>query len=114
MKKAEQLIYTLEMSLLTPDIRKSPLQLKELIADEFIEHGSSGTIYDKNDLLNSLPCEEERSYVVENFSVLKLSSKVMLATYRVTCESKSSLRSSIWKFKNARWQMIFHQGTPCP
>jgi hypothetical protein len=113
MRQENQLIYSLEMSLLTPEVRKSTTQLKKLIADEFIEYGSSGVIYNKNDLLESLPLEETKSYVVEDFSVLALSPNVMLATYKVTVASKRSLRSSIWQCKDNCWQMVFHQGTPC-
>ncbi|HAU0263900.1 TPA: DUF4440 domain-containing protein [Legionella pneumophila] len=114
MKQEHQLIYELEISLLTPDVRKSTVQLKQLISDEFIEYGASGLIYNKNDLLDSLPEEEPQSYLVNNFSVLELSPEVMLATYKVTVASKSSLRSSLWQYKHNRWQMVFHQGTPCP
>lgn len=113
MKHEHQCIYELEISLLTPKVRKSSTQLKKLIADEFIEYGASGLIYNKNDLLDSLPEEDPQNYFVENFSVLELSSEVMLATYKVTVASKSSLRSSIWQYKNNCWQMVFHQGTPC-
>lgn len=112
-KREHQLIYEVEISLLTQHIRKSHTQLKQLIADEFIEYGASGLIYNKNDLLDSLPEEEPQSYFVENFSVLELSPEVMLATYKVTVASKSSLRSSVWQYKHNRWQMVFHQGTPC-
>ena len=40
----------LEEELLVPTVRKSP-RLEELLADEFIEFGSSGRIYTKNDLV---------------------------------------------------------------
>lgn len=113
MKQEHQLIYELETSLLNPKTRKSITQLKLLIADEFIEYGASGSIYNKNDLLDSLPEEEPRSYRVNDFSVLEVSPEVMLATYKVTVASKSSLRSSLWQYKHNRWQMVFHQGTPC-
>lgn len=88
MKQEHQLIYELEISLLRSETRKSIAQLKLLIADEFIEYGASGSIYNKNDLLDSLPEEEQRSYMVNDFSVLEVSPEVMLATYKVTVASK--------------------------
>jgi hypothetical protein len=45
---------------------------------------------------------------------------VVLATYRLAWSEggyeapKQSLRSSIWKLIEGRWQMVFHQGTPSP
>jgi hypothetical protein len=46
----------LEESLLDPDIRKST-QLVELLADEFIEFGSSGRVYTRDDLIAVLQAE---------------------------------------------------------
>ena len=65
MKQEHQLIYELDTSLLNPKTRKSITQLKLLIADEFTEYGASGSIYNKNDLLDSLPEEESRSYILQ-------------------------------------------------
>src|SRR6185437_2276684 len=96
-------IYDLELSLLTPEVRQSTAQLNQLIADEFIEFGSSGKFFNKKDIIESLPHEEPRKYNVEDFAVSTLSANVMLATYKVTIDSKPSLRSSIWKFENNRW-----------
>ena len=109
-----QLIYDLELSLLKPEIRKSPDQLKKLISNEFIEHGSSGFIYNKSDLLKSLPKEKTEHYLITDFSARELSSNLMLATYKITVNFKRSLRASIWQLNGSDWQMIFHQGTPIP
>lgn len=106
-------IYSLELSLLTPAVRQSIKQLSLLIADDFIEYGSSGRIYNKKDLLESLPEEKTEHYAVEDFTSSKLSKNVILATYKVTIGSRRSLRSSIWKNNGSHWQMIFHQGTNC-
>ena len=108
-----QTIYELELSLLNPSIRKSIEQLNQLISSFFIEFGSSGKIYNKHDLLEFLPAEESKSYVVEDFTTSELSEHVILATYKVTIGSQRSLRSSIWKFNGGVWQIIFHQGTNC-
>lgn len=53
-----------------------------------------------------------------DFQVKLLSPDVVLTTYRVVklsekrSETGHSLRSSIWKSIDKRWQMVFHQGTP--
>lgn len=107
-----QLIYDLEHSLLKPEIRQSANELKQLIANDFIEFGSSGCIYNKRDLLEFLPQEKPPQYFITDFDVRELSSTLMLATYKVTINCKGSLRSSIWQYGDSGWQMIFHQGTP--
>ena len=61
MKQEHQMIYELETSLLNPETRKSIEQLKRLIADEFIEYGASGLIYNKKDLLILFPKKSHRA-----------------------------------------------------
>lgn len=107
----KQVIHQLELSLLDSSVRQSPEKLSQLIADDFTEFGSSGKIYTKKDILQSLPFEEPKKFVVKNFDVTELSSDVMLATYTVTVGSDCSLRSSIWRCQGNTWQMVFHQGT---
>ena len=104
-------IYKLELSLLEPGIRHSHAQLDKLIADDFIEFGSSGKVYNKNDLLKFLPSEGVREFSVADFEVKELSQNVILATYKTIENGAFSLRSSIWKQYGDEWQMVFHQGT---
>ncbi|MBY0272778.1 MAG: DUF4440 domain-containing protein [Alphaproteobacteria bacterium] len=106
-------IYELELSHLNPETRHSVKKLENLLADEFMEIGSSGKIYHKNDIFKWLPLESPRQFIVEDFSVLTLSEDIILATYKLTSEAVSSLRSSLWKFNENKWKMVFHQGTKC-
>jgi hypothetical protein len=48
-----------------------------------------------------------------HFKTLVLAPGVVLVTYRAGRQhgSEASLRSSIWKRIDGRWQMLFHQGT---
>lgn len=48
-----------------------------------------------------------------DFEIYPLSEDTVLTTYRVKDETRmlNTLRSSIWKFIEGRWQMFFHQGT---
>lgn len=50
---------------------------------------------------------------LSNFEIHQLSEDTVLTTYRIYNEIKMehTLRSSIWKYRNGRWQMFFHQGT---
>jgi hypothetical protein len=56
----KQLIHQLEQSLLEPSVRQSVTLLNQLIADDFIEFGSSGKIYNKKDIIDSLPSESTK------------------------------------------------------
>jgi hypothetical protein len=106
-------LYNLEMSLLDSSVRSSNTKLNQLIADDFIEFGSLGKIYNKKNVLEFLPLEPLRKFIVEDFVVTELSSEVILATYKAIIDQVTSLRSSIWKMNGGKWQMVFHQGTKC-
>ncbi|WP_242966799.1 DUF4440 domain-containing protein [Desulfosporosinus sp. FKA] len=88
-----------------------------LLADDFVEFGSSGRTYDKIQVVEGLPHSPTVPTVIEDFQVKVLSSYVVLATYRAVKanesreEMRNSLRSSIWRFTDGRWQIVFHQGT---
>lgn len=115
----ESLFRELEERLLQPDVQKSARDVMDLLADEFIEFGSSGRVFDKQQIINSLQNERiepltQRS--ITEFQTLVLATGIVLVTYRVVRhisgeQPVNSLRSSIWKFNNAQWKMIFHQGT---
>jgi len=106
--------------LLDTEIRLSAGKVSTLLADEFVEFGSSGHIYDKSATIKALAqeaFEPTAKRIIDDFRVRLISQAVALVTYRATRSVANervtySLRSSIWKITDGRWQMIFHQGTP--
>ncbi len=106
----------LEELLLVPDVRKSS-RLAELLADEFIEFGSSGRVYTKDDLVAVLQAESPVVQVTSDFRVTTLAPDVALLTYRIRRLSQPPVdtrRSSIWRRSGGRWQIVFHQATVTP
>lgn len=106
-----KLIEALEQSLLSASVRQSTEQLNKLIADDFLEFGSSGKVYNKQDCIK--PDDIPRKFVVSDFKIKELSKDVTLATYKTTENGVTSLRSSIWQRYGDEWKLIFHQGTKC-
>lgn len=106
-----EIIYQRERSLLSFSVRTSKEALNKLIADDFVEFGASGKIYNKQDVLDSLPSETARTYIIKDFKVKELGEDAALATYKIVEDGMQSLRSSIWKKINGDFRMIFHQGT---
>lgn len=106
-------LYSLDVRLLHSDVRKSEKELNELLADDFMEFGSSGRVFDKKDILDRLPGEKDPEMTLTDFEARLLAENVVLTTYRVLNRQnmKYSLRSSIWKLNEGKWQMTFHQGT---
>ncbi|TSB46001.1 DUF4440 domain-containing protein [Alkalicoccobacillus porphyridii] len=105
------MIQELENSHLRPDIRKSVEKLGELLADDFIEIGSSGKKFGKNECLKGGVALDEMT--LHDFEMRHLSEQAVLTTYRVQNHTKNrtTLRSSIWQKMNGRWRLYFHQGT---
>jgi hypothetical protein len=112
---------SLEERLLDPAVRRDSEQVSALLADDFVEVGSSGRTFDKAQVLeslrNELPLEEA---LIRNFVAKPLCSTVFLVTYRTTRRDASgvhrshSWRCSIWVKRDGRWQLQFHQGTSIP
>ena len=118
MNQIEELIRNLEERLLQADVRWSATDIAELLADDFIEFGSSGHIFDKQATIDGLQRESHTEIALTDYQAKILAPDVILVTYCAVRSASApasptqSLRSSIWKRLDGRWQLIFHQGTP--
>ena len=101
-------IRKLEDQLLDPAVRASADALDRLVSNDFVEFGSSGRVYTKQDVIAQMLGAPSVTVSLTDFNVLALSPDVALATYR----TPGSLRSSIWRCEGDNWRIVFHQGTP--
>jgi hypothetical protein len=104
---------SLEELLLQSDVRKSE-RVSRLLADGFIEFGSSGRVFTKAQIVSALGSEHPTTITAHDFSVSLLAPHVALVTYRAHLHTEPpvyTLRSSIWQQRGGQWQMAFHQGT---
>ena len=114
----QDLVRQLEERLMQPEVRRSAQDVAELLADEFIEFGSSGRAFNKQEILEYLKHEASAERSIVDLRATLLAPGVILATYRgIKLDTKglqatSSLRSSVWKLQDGQWKMVFHQGTP--
>lgn len=110
-------IRQLEEQLLRPEVRRSPVALGSLLADEFVEFATDGNTYTKTQVIAALQREVAHVWSVSDFRLVILGDDVVLATYRAakrhepSDEVVESLRSSVWTRRNNEWQLLFHQGT---
>lgn len=110
-------IRRLEETLLDPAVRSNPDELAINLADDFIEFGSSGRVYDKTHILAAVEDEPTAQYSIADFHLIRLRPDAVLATYRASkvlapaSEPVESLRRLLWVRSDGRWQMKFHQGT---
>ncbi|TDL34217.1 DUF4440 domain-containing protein [Jeotgalibacillus sp. S-D1] len=96
------------------EVRKSRKELDKILADDFFEIGSSGYFCDKKDCLED--GVELTEMTIHHYEIHPLAVDVVLATYVINNKTKNrhTLRSSIWKKIDGRWQLYFHQGTITP
>ncbi len=106
-----------EETLLDPAVRTNRTRVAELLADDFVEFGSSGRIWTRDEIRDLLAGETPAPIDMMDFECALLADDVALVTYRAsrtdarTGTQLSSLRSSIWTKKSAGWRLRFHQGT---
>ena len=111
------LLSKLEAELLQPGSRRSTDKLNELIAEDFIEIGESGSRYTKKEVIGLLPKQAPARHAVSDFQAREISPDLVLATYTVattleeTSSTTHSRRSLVWRRRDGRWQVVFHQGT---
>jgi hypothetical protein len=111
----------LEESLLDPAVRHNSALVASLLADDFIEFGSSGRVFNKASILEDLKNEPPRlASLLSDFSTREIAPNAILATYKATRRNLNdeiigqSWRSSLWTNIDGRWQITFHQGTMIP
>lgn len=110
-------LLSLEKRLLMPEIRKSGEELEELLSDDFIEIRSTGVLADKKKSIMELKNQPLTRYELSDFCCKVLSSDVALTRYKIKKsgsylkEKVYTIRTSIWKRINNKWQMVLHQGT---
>ena len=106
----------LEEQLQTSSVRANATAVASMLTEEFREFGSSGHIFSKIETIHALRAESVMQITMRDFQAVLLSEEIALVTYRAIREQAGSLaveslRSSLWIFREGRWQMYFHQGT---
>jgi hypothetical protein len=106
-------LFRLEQQLLQPSTRRDAAALTSLLAEDFREFGSSGRIYTRQQIIDALETESPHTILLSDPLCQQVAEEVALLTYRTAAPRTAShaLRSSLWVYRDDRWQMIFHQGT---
>ena len=114
-KNIPETLFDLELKLLDPKIRKDKGELEALLAKDFFEFGSSGKVWSRAEIIESLQNEMAVRTNASDFAARVLGEGLMLVTYKTQRGEKQTqqlaLRSSIWRKNKSKWQMVFHQGT---
>ena len=114
------LLRACEEALLDPEVRRDRARVEALLAEDFLEFGSSGRAWSREEILELLATETYQPPVMEDFSCDWLAESVALVTYKTVRVDPESglravvLRNSIWIEKSGEWRVRFHQGTKVP
>lgn len=89
-----------------------------MTAPDFWEVGASGTVYSRDDVLDTLhrryadpDYDPMEGLVVSDFAVRRLESDTWMTTYRLHQVDRLTRRASIWRHDGDRWVLLYHQGT---
>jgi hypothetical protein len=108
----ERQLHELEERLMRPGTRSSRRNLEELLAQEFVEIGTSGTEYDRENVISAMMLEHPAAWSIANFKARALGENAALVIYTATKSGgESSVRSSVWRRYGSQWKIVFHQGT---
>lgn len=113
-----QHLLNLEKTLLDPAVRLNRDRVAVLLSHDFVEFGSSGRMWTREQILDQLASEEFTAPTLENFECCQITESIALVTYRTlrtnaeTGEAVATLRSSLWSLQSGAWLLRFHQGTP--
>jgi hypothetical protein len=110
------LLVNLERDLHKKSTRRSKEKLDELLHDDFEEIGASGRTYNKVQIIEELLTEKPLTINASNFELRMLSEDIAQLKYKTrntadNCTFRTTLRTSIWKYENSKWKLVFHQGT---
>jgi hypothetical protein len=107
-----------EQALLDPAVRRDRAKVDALLAEDFLEFGSSGRIWTRQEIIDSLGAGTYTPPAAAPMDCVRLAADVALVTYRAlrlnreTGAGIETLRSSIWVMRQGQWRLRFHQGTP--
>ena len=104
-----------ELSLLDPEIRRSPERVGALLHPEFHEFGVSGRHWDRAaiiDMLATTTEPEAAPAVASRMKGVRLAPDAVHLTFDTENNGRHAHRSSLWRRTEEGWRLYFHQGTP--
>jgi hypothetical protein len=104
-------LYSLEERLLHPDRTPDRTTLIALLASDFQEFCPTGRVTNRQQTADDMLASHPRAATIHHYFVTPLCDTAALATYRLTTPNAVTHRSSLWVFRDNRWQLFFHQGT---
>lgn len=97
-----------ELHLLDPATRRDRDTLEDLMHPEFVEVGTTGTVWRREDTIAALLADPGHPGPVDDLSTDELAYGIALVTYRCA----GTRRVSVWVREVTKWTIRYHQSTP--
>jgi hypothetical protein len=109
-------VLQLERELQTAECRRDRARVSALLAEDFLEVGASGKVWDRPSALELLGAESGDDAVIE---VHDLTGRVIGDGFVLACwdsdrGGRRARRTSLWRRDLAGWRLVHHQGTLLP
>jgi hypothetical protein len=104
-----------ELALLSLDVRRSPVDVEDLLDPDFQEIGASGRLWTRVEMVNALPgglSDGEGSIQAREMDWRWVGPDLILLTYVSDSQGRRARRSSLWRRSAGSWRLLHHQGTP--
>lgn len=118
LKNITEHLWQLELKLLQTDLMLNSTLIDNLISSDFEEINSNGQVNSRVEVVNWLLHKDKNiHWSLTDFRIRELADDVILVIYIAKRHddpnraNKGSIRSSIWKHKNQRWKILFHQAS---
>ncbi|KXP13123.1 DUF4440 domain-containing protein [Tsukamurella pulmonis] len=96
---------------------RSLADFDDAVAPDFWEVGASGRRYSR-EYVRSVVAErlaappDESDWETSEFQVRAMGASVYLLTYTLAQGARVTRRLTVWRRRENRWSVLFHQGTP--
>lgn len=102
----------LEEALWTSETRGNPAWMELVLAPDFTEHGRSGSVWSRADIIEmAIGDEIDVVLPLPDYTIRMVAENVALATYTSIVGGTPANRVSLWRHDGTRWLLEFHQGT---
>jgi hypothetical protein len=121
-KQTEEQLIAKEMEIVAAGCRGDLKTIEPLLADAFLEIGSSGELYSKAEVLHAISDIPILDCIFGEFNALPVGDDCLILTYSTRMKrshkgqefTQHAYRSSTWVRRDGRWLLMFHQATPLP
>jgi hypothetical protein len=111
--RLETILLQKEKDLLNPEFCGNIQNLEDCIAEDFMEYGQSGNIYNRDDTIKLLQNKKDSHVTILDFKITCIGKQAAMAHYTAKDNktTNASLRTSLWILEDKQWKISFHQGT---